>query len=153
MEYILNILELKYILLQCSVLFLHVGVIVVWLGSGKDHVWAENTWKSPQTSNTSSGLLLTNVTTSFCSVTQHEHQLINMWGERDTEHLVEMSTAGFAEMLNADILFSDWKTSLRVLNVVSVWGFQSGGLSRWLSWRALFSTEMSILTCGADEDS
>lgn len=48
MEYILNILELKYILLQFSVLFLHVGVIVVWLGSGKDHIWAENTWKSPQ---------------------------------------------------------------------------------------------------------
>lgn len=94
--------------------------------------------------------------TTFCSVTQHEHQLTNMWGERDAEHLVEMSAAGFAEKLNANILFSNWKTSLRVFNGVSVWGFQSGGLSRCstrLSWRALFSTEMSILTCGADEDS
>lgn len=40
-----------------------VVITLVWLGSGKDHVWAENTWKSPQTSNTSSGFLLTNVTT------------------------------------------------------------------------------------------
>lgn len=71
MEYILNILELKYILLQCSVLFVHVGVTVVWLGSGKDHVWAENTWKSPQTSNTSSGLLLTNVTTLYDLLLRH----------------------------------------------------------------------------------
>lgn len=25
-----------------------VVITLVWLGSGKDHVWAENTWKSPQ---------------------------------------------------------------------------------------------------------
>ena len=116
MEYILKIFQLKYILLQFSVLFLHVGMILVWLGLGKDHVCAANSWKSSSMSK----IYECYDSATFCSVTQqHDHQLINVKCSRDTERLVEMSdtvhkkkkkrtnsTAGFAEMLNANILLS-----------------------------------------------
>lgn len=141
MEYILKIFQLKYILLQFSVLFLHVGMNLVWLGLGKDHVCAANSWKSSSMSK----IYECYDSATFCSVTQqHDHQLINVKCSRDTERLVEMSdtvhkkkkTYKFDSRFRRNVKRQhftllvccrlrqrerkNWKKSPGVLNVVSV---------------------------------